>query len=183
MAENLRIAGLGVTLVQAGPQLMNSFDPEMAGMMTKEMEENDVSLIFNDKVLSFEEHGSQVRILLESGKTLISDIVIMAVGVAPETGFLVGSGIKLGERGHIQVNEALETNFEGIYAVGDAVEIHANSSGKASAIPLAGPANKQGRIVADRISGLNTTYRSSQGTSIIKVFNLTGAQTGLNEKN
>ncbi|SFS70771.1 FAD-dependent oxidoreductase [Paenibacillus sp. 453mf] len=180
MAENLKLAGLEVTLVQSGPQIMNSFDPEMAGMLAKEMEEQGVQLIVNDKVQSFKEHGTQVEALLDSGETLHSDIVILAVGVAPDTGFLTGSGIKLGERGHIQVNEALETNVESVYAVGDAVEIH-SSNGK-TAIPLAGPANKQGRIAADRIAGLSTTYRASQGTSIIKVFDMTGAQTGLSEK-
>ncbi|MFD2701775.1 FAD-dependent oxidoreductase [Paenibacillus shunpengii] len=180
MAENLKLAGLEVTLVQSGPQIMNSFDPEMAGMLAKEMEEQGVQLILNDKVRSFKEHGVQVEALLESGQTLHSDIVILAVGVAPDTGFLTGSGIKLGARGHIQVNEALETNVEGVYAVGDAVEIHAGN-GK-TAIPLAGPANKQGRIAADRIAGLSTTYSVSQGTSIIKVFDVTGAQTGLSEK-
>ncbi|MFD1137269.1 DsrE/DsrF/DrsH-like family protein [Paenibacillus urinalis] len=180
MAENLKLAGLEVTLVQSGPQIMNSFDPEMAGVLAKEMEEQGVQLIVNDKVRSFKEHGAQVEAVLESGQTLLSDIVILAVGVAPDTGFLAGSRIKLGERGHIQVNEALETNVEGVYAVGDAVEIRTDN-GK-TAIPLAGPANKQGRIAADRIAGLSTTYSASQGTSIIKVFDVTGAQTGLSEK-
>lgn len=180
MAENLRVAGLEVTLVQSRSQLLSSYDPEMAGMLAKEMEEQGVGLILNDKIQSFKEQGSQVELMLDSGKILLTDIVILAVGVAPDTRFLATSGIKLGEKEHIQVNEALETNIKGIYAVGDAVEIHSNNS--KSAIPLAGPANKQGRIVADRIAGLSTTYRGTQGTSIIKVFNLTGAQTGYSEK-
>ncbi|MCM3784699.1 FAD-dependent oxidoreductase [Neobacillus mesonae] len=180
MAENLKLAGLEVTLVQSGSQLMKSFDREIADMLAKEMEEQGVGLVFNDTVRAFKEHGKQVELMLNSGNSLLSDIVILAVGVAPDTRFLAGSGIQLGERGHIQVNDALETRVEGVYAVGDAVEIHAKD--RITAIPLAGPANKQGRIVADRIAGFDTTYRASQGTSIIKVFNLTGAQTGYSEK-
>lgn len=180
MAENLKEAGLEVTVVQSADQLLGTFDREMSNILAQEMEQQGVELIFKDTVQTFEDKNGKVSLTLRSGRVLTSDLVILAVGVRPDTGFLADSGIALGDRGHIQVNTALETNVPDIYAVGDAVEIH--EAGAVIAIPLAGPANKQGRIAADRIAGLNTTYKGGLGTSIIKVFQLTGAQTGLTER-
>ncbi|WP_211747193.1 CoA-disulfide reductase [Paenibacillus sp. Marseille-Q4541] len=180
MAENLREAGLEVTVVQAADQLLGTFDREMSNILAQEMEEQGVELVFQDTAQSFQDADGKVSLTLRSGRVLTSDLVILAVGVKPDTGFLTDSGIALGPRGHIQVNQALETNIPHIYAVGDAVEIHAGEA--VTAIPLAGPANKQGRIAADRIAGLKTKYKGGHGTSIIKVFHLTGAQTGLTEK-
>ena len=180
MAENLKEAGLEVTMVQSADQLLGTFDREMSNILAQEMEQQGVELLFQDTVEFFEDANGKVTLSLRSGRVLTSDLVILAVGVKPDTGFLKDSGIALGNRGHIQVNTALETNIPNIYAVGDAVEIH--EDGAVTAIPLAGPANKQGRIAADRVAGLKTTYKGGHGTSIIKVFQLTGAQTGLTER-
>ncbi|MHA7964354.1 FAD-dependent oxidoreductase [Paenibacillus sp. CAU 1782] len=182
MAENLREAGLDVTLIEAGPQVLAPLDPELAGILASELSEQGIGLLFNEKVKGFEEKGDGVGIHLESGGTVAADMVLLAIGVAPDTSFLKNSGLELGPRGHIVVNDKLETNLSGIYAVGDAVEVIDYVNGGKAAIPLAGPANKQGRIVADNVSGLDTRYKGTQGTSIIKVFGLTGAATGNNEK-
>lgn len=183
MAENLKELGLDVTLVQAGNQILSPFDAEMAGIMAKELEDNGVRLLFNDKVQSFAPaESNRVDVCLASGAALTTELVISAIGVAPDTAFLRGSGLNFGARGHILVNEHMETNLPGIYAVGDAVEVTDFVSGRQTAVPLAGPANKQGRIAADNAAGLKTTYKGTLGTSIIKVFGLTGAATGSSEK-
>ncbi|WP_379136308.1 FAD-dependent oxidoreductase [Paenibacillus sp. sgz500958] len=182
MAENLREAGLTVTLVEAGPQILAPFDPEMASGLSKELEDQGINLILSDSVQSFAESGDQIEVSLASGTVVKGEMVLLAIGVSPDTAFLKDSGLELGPRGHIIVNERMETNVENIYAAGDAVEIVDFVNGNKTAIPLAGPANKQGRIAADNVCGLGTTYKGSQGTSIIKVFGLTGASTGSNEK-
>ncbi len=182
MAENLKEAGLEVTLIEAGPQLLAPFDSEMSAVLSKELEDHGVNLIFSDMVQSFEETGEQIQVHLASGTVLRSEIVLLAIGVSPDTAFLKDSGLEFGPRGHILVNERMETNLDDVYAVGDAVEIVDFVNGHKAAVPLAGPANKQGRIAADNVCGLGTTYKGTQGTSIIKVFGLTGASTGNNEK-
>ncbi|TLS52815.1 CoA-disulfide reductase [Paenibacillus antri] len=182
MAENLRHRGLDVALVEAAPHILAPFDSEMTAFAEKELEDNGVRLLLGDGVQSFEEKDGGISVSLQSGKEVHADLVILAIGVAPDTAFLKESGIKLGTRGHIQVNESMQTNCDGVYAVGDAVEITDYVSGQPSAIPLAGPANKQGRIAADHISGLASTYKGTQGTAIIKIFGLTGASTGSNER-
>ncbi|GIP11000.1 pyridine nucleotide-disulfide oxidoreductase [Paenibacillus macerans] len=182
MAENLKEIGLDVTLIEGGPQILSPFDPEMAGVLAKELEDRGVKLLMSQTVTSFEEMGQQIVVRTSSGLSPAGDIVILAIGVAPDTAFLKESGIELGPRGHIIVNDKLETNLEGVYAVGDAIEISDFVNGSKTAIPLAGPANKQGRIAADNVCGLGTVYKGTQGTSIIKVFGLTGASTGNNEK-
>ncbi|WP_438449082.1 FAD-dependent oxidoreductase [Gorillibacterium sp. sgz5001074] len=182
MAENLKEAGLEVTLIEAGPQILAPFDPEMASVLAKELEDKGIGMIFSDMVQGFEESGSQIAVKLASGRVLRSEMVLLAVGVTPDTDFLKDSGLALGPRGHIEVNERMETNLQDVYAVGDAVQVVDYVNGQKTAIPLAGPANKQGRIAADNVAGLATTYKGSQGTSIIKVFGLTGAATGSSEK-
>ncbi|HEY2495354.1 MAG TPA: CoA-disulfide reductase [Paenibacillus sp.] len=182
MAENLKEIGLDVTLIEAGPQILAPFDAEMSNVLIKELEEHEVNLLFSERVQSFQETKTHIEVHLASGKVLTSDMVILAIGVTPDTGFLQESGLELGPRGHIIVNDKLETNLENIYAVGDAIEVVDYINGNKTAIPLAGPANKQGRIAADNVCGLNTTYKGTQGTSIIKVFGITGAATGNNEK-
>lgn len=182
MAENLREAGLEVSLIEAGPQILAPFDPEMSSILAKELDEHGVNLIFSDMVQGFAEAGDQIEVQLASGTVLQSDMVLLAIGVSPDTSFLKDSGLEFGPRGHILVNERMETNLDQVYAVGDAVEVVDFVNGTKTAIPLAGPANKQGRIAADNVSGLGTTYKGSQGTSIIKVFGVTGASTGNNEK-
>ncbi|RIX50295.1 CoA-disulfide reductase [Paenibacillus nanensis] len=182
MAENLKEIGLVVTLVQSGGQLLAPFDPEMSNVLAKELEDHGVNLLFSDSAQAFKETGDQIQVELASGTVLTTDMVLLAIGVTPDTDFLKDSGLALTSKGHIVVNERLETNLDGVYAVGDAIEVTDFVSGRKTAIPLAGPANKQGRIAADNICGLGTTYKGSQGTSIIKVFGLTGAATGNNEK-
>lgn len=182
MAENLREAGLEVSLIEAGPQILAPFDTEMSSILAKELDEHGVNLIFSDMVQGFAEVGEQIQVQLASGTVLQSDMVLLAIGVSPDTSFLKDSGLEFGPRGHILVNERMETNLDQVYAVGDAVEVVDFVNGTKTAIPLAGPANKQGRIAADNVSGLGTSYKGSQGTSIIKVFGVTGASTGNNEK-
>lgn len=182
MAENLREAGLGVTLVEAGSQILAPFDQEMSNILAKELEEQGVNLVFADRVEGFEETNQGITVKLASGLLLESDMVLLAIGVTPDTTFLRNSGIELGPRGHIIVDDHMRTSISDIFAVGDAIEVIDFVNGSKTAVPLAGPANKQGRIAADNVSGLATTYKGTQGTSIIKVFGLTGASTGNNEK-
>jgi Uncharacterized NAD(FAD)-dependent dehydrogenases len=182
MAENLKERGITVTLVEAAPHILAPFDYDMAILAEKEMVESGVQLILEDGVKAFKEIQNQVEVTLNSNRKITADMVILAIGVAPDTNFLKDSGLELGARGHILVNDKMETNKEGIYAVGDAIEVVDFVTGKNTAIPLAGPANKQGRIAADNIAGLNSSFKGSQGTSIIKVFGLTAASTGANER-
>ncbi|WP_142413740.1 DsrE/DsrF/DrsH-like family protein [Hathewaya massiliensis] len=181
-AENLIERGVNTVLVEAAPHILAPFDSEMVVIAEKELEDNGVGLILGDGVKSFKESEEGVEVTLNSGKVLSSDIVILAIGVSPDVKFLEGSGIELGKRGHIIVNEHMETNIEGIYAVGDAIEIVDFINGNKSAIPLAGPANRQGRIAADNICNIKSSYKGTLGSAIIKVFGLTGASTGNNER-
>ncbi|AJQ29082.1 CoA-disulfide reductase [Pelosinus fermentans] len=183
MAENLKERGMEVTLVEAAPHILAPFDSDMVAMMEKELEENGVRLLLNDGVKAFQEKSTGLDVVLSSGTTLTADLVILAIGVAPDTSFVKESGIQLGARGHILVNDHMETSIPDIYAVGDAIEVKDFVNEQGAAIPLAGPANKQGRIVADNIAGISSTFKGTQGTSIIKVFSLTGATTGNNERN
>ncbi|WP_413371896.1 FAD-dependent oxidoreductase [Paenibacillus taichungensis] len=182
MAENLKEAGLDVTLVEGNGQLLTPFDPELAAALAQEMEQNGVKLLFSQRVQGFQVLEQGIGVELADGHVLTADLVILAIGVTPDTAFLRNSGVSLGTRGHIIVNEALESSVPHIYAVGDAIEVTETIHGTKTAIPLAGPANKQGRIVADRIAGLSSIYKGTQGTAIIKVFGMTGATTGSNEK-
>ncbi|WP_010238343.1 CoA-disulfide reductase [Clostridium arbusti] len=182
MAENLTERGINVTLVEAAPHVLAPFDTDMAVMAEKELESNGVTLILEDGVKSFKDTGDNIQILLTSNTKLTTDLVILAIGVVPDTNFLKESGINLGKRGHILVDDNMKTNIDNIYAVGDAVEIKDFVNKQNTAIPLAGPANKQGRIAADNISGLNRSFNGTQGTAIIKIFDLTAASTGNNER-
>ena len=182
MAENLIERKLDVTLVEAAPHILAPFDSDMVVIGEKELEQNGVKLILGDGVNTFFEEQSSIEVTLNSGKKLKTDMVILAIGVSPDTGFLKGSGIELGPKGHIVVNDKMETNIEGIYAVGDAIEVVDFVTKQKTAIPLAGPANKQARIAADNVAGMNNVYKGSQGTSILKIFDLTAASTGANER-
>lgn len=182
MAENLRDRGLNVTLVEAAPHILAPFDSDMVVIPEKEMVENGVQLILGDGVKSFQEIGSQVEVTLNSDTKVSADLVILAIGVAPDTAFLKDSGLEFGPKGHIIVNDKMETNIESVYAVGDAIEVVDYVTKSKTAIPLAGPANKQGRIAADNVAGLNSVFKGTQGTSILKVFGLTAASTGNNER-
>ncbi|AET68993.1 NAD(FAD)-dependent dehydrogenase [Desulfosporosinus orientis DSM 765] len=182
MAENLKQRGLEVTIVEAAPHILAPFDTEIVAAVEKELSDNGVKLVLNDGVKEFKNQDSSVEITLTSGAKLEANLVILAMGVIPDTDFLEDSGIQLGAKGHILVNEKMETNVTNVFAVGDAIEVVDFVNKQNSMVPLAGPANKQGRIAADNIAGLGTTYRGTQGTSIIKVFKLTAACTGNNER-
>ena len=182
MAENLRERGLDVKLVEAAPHILAPFDSDMVTFAEKELEDNGIELFLGDGVKAFEEKSNGIEVTLNSDTKLTTDIVILAIGVAPDTVFIKNSGIELGARGHILVNNHMQTNIKDIYAVGDAVEVVDFVNGKNTAIPLAGPANKQGRIAADNVAGLDSSYKGTQGTSVIKVFEITGAGTGNNER-
>lgn len=182
MAENLKERGLSVTLVEAAPHILAPFDSDMVVLAEKELMQNGVQLVLGDGVKAFREIDNQVEMTLNSETKLSADLILLAIGVAPETGFLKDSGLEFGPRGHILVNEHMETNVPGVYAVGDAIEVIDLVMKSKTAIPLAGPANKQGRIAADNIAGLDSVYKGTQGTSILKVFGLTAASTGSNER-
>lgn len=182
MAENLVQRGLEITVVEAAPHILAPFDSDISVLLGKELQNNKVNLILNDGVKAFKDMGPSIEVILNSDKAIASDLVILAIGVTPDTGFLKDSGINLGSKGHILVNERMETNLEGIYAVGDAIEVKDFVNNQTTAIPLAGPANKQGRIAADNIAGIPSTYKGTLGTSILKVFDLTAACTGNNER-
>lgn len=182
MAENLKDRGLNVTLVEAAPHILAPFDTDMSVVVEKELYDNGVNLVLNDGVKAFEDNGNYVETLLASGNKLKSQLVILSIGVVPETSFLKNTGIELGKKGHIIVNDNMETNIEGIFAVGDVVEVVDFVNKNKTAIALAGPANKQGRIAADNICGIKSTFKGSEGTAIIKVFNVTAASTGNNER-
>lgn len=182
MAENLRERNVAVSLVEAAPHILAPFDTDMTVIAEKELQDHGVQLVLGDGVKAFEEKGNKIQVTLNSDKKLEGDIVILAIGVAPDTAFLKDTGIELGPRGHIVVNSKMETNIKDVYAVGDAIEVVDFITGQKTAIPLAGPANKQGRIAADNVAGLESIYKGTQGTSVIKVFNLTASSTGANER-
>ncbi len=181
-AENLKERGLEVTIVEAAPHILAPFDTEMSVIAEKELNDNGISIILGNGVSSFDHEGGKIRITLGNDRVLETDMVILSIGVAPDTGFLKDSGIGLGERGHILVDDHMRTNLEGIYAVGDAVLVKEYIFQTDAAIPLAGPANRQGRIAADNIGGFDKKYKGTQGTSILKVFSLAAASTGNNER-
>ena len=181
-AENLKHLGIDTTLVEAASHILARFDSEISNILEYELVNNGIELMTSEKVVEFQENGNEIIIKLESGKSVTTDMVILSIGVSPDTKFLEGSGINLGERGHILVNENLETNIDGVYALGDSILVKNYITNQNVGIPLAGPANRQGRIVAGNIVGRNEKYKGSLGTAIIKIFELTGASTGLNER-
>jgi CoA-disulfide reductase len=180
MAENLWERGVEVTLVEMADQIMAPIDFEMASILHQHLREKGVNLVLEDGVKSFENNGKLIN--LNSGKQIENDLVILAIGVAPENKLAKEAGLELGLRGAIRVNERLQTADESIYAIGDAIEVKDYINGQATHIPLAWPANRQGRIVADHINGIDSKYQGTLGTSIAKVFDMTVAATGNNEK-
>ena len=182
LAENLRHLGMDVTIIQRPKQLMNPFDEDMASFIHSEMRSHGIRLLLGHTVEGFEETENGVRVLLKEEAPLSADMAVLAIGVSPDTRLAEMAGLKLGIKNSIIVNERMETSVPNIFAVGDAVQVKHFVSGEDSLISLAGPANKQGRIAADNICGKDSRYSGSQGSSIIKVFNMTAAVTGLNEK-
>jgi len=180
MVENLVHRGLKVTVVQVSNQVMGTLDYEMASLVHAHLKEKGVELLFDDQVTKFKNQGR--RLVLASGKELESDLTIMSIGVRPESELAKEAGLEIGERDGIVVNEFLQTNDEDIYAIGDAIQVKDYIFGFNTMVPLAGPANRQGRIVADNIYGKKTSYKGILGTAVAKVFDLTVAVTGHNEK-
>ncbi len=184
MAENLKFRGIDVTVVEMAKQAMNVVDFEMASMVHREVAMHGVDLQLEDGVSKFTSaaDGSVVA-TLSSGKKVEADLVLLSIGVKPNTAFLANSGIELGKRGHILTDDSLRTNKEGIFAAGDVIEVMHPLTNKKTTIPLAGPANKQGRIAADNMHGEKPrTYNGTMGTAIAKVFDLTIGMTGASEK-
>ena len=182
LAENLRELGLEVTIVQRPRQLMNPFDPEMAAFLHAKMREHGVRLLLGRSVEGFQDAGSGVRVLLRDEPALEADMVVLAIGVTPDTVLAREAGLELGIKGSILVNDRMETSVPDIYAVGDAVQVRHAVTGQASHIALAGPANRQGRIAADNICGGDSRYPGSMGSSVLKVFDMTAAVTGVKEE-
>lgn len=183
MAENLHELGIEVGVIEMANQVMAPLDYSMAAIVHHHMVENNVSLYLGDGVASFKETENGVAVVLASGKELETDMVILSIGVRPETLLAKEAGLALGKLGGIEVNEYMQTSDPDIYALGDAVEVTHLVTGSKALIPLAGPANKQGRIVADNIVyGNKKVYEGSIGTSIAKIFHLTVAAAGANSK-
>ena len=183
LAENLRELGMDVTIVQRPKQLMNPFDGDMAAFIHNEVRKAGIHLSLGQTVEGFQERNGGVDVLLRDSAPLHADMVILAIGVTPESKLAKDADLTLGIKGSILVNDRMETSVPDIFAVGDAVQVKHSVTGEDALISLAGPANKQGRIAADNICGGDSRYPGSQGSSIIKVFNLTAAVTGINETN
>ena len=181
MVENLHHLGLHVTLVEMLNQVIAPIDYDMACSVHHYMKSKGVNLILENGVQSITDHSGRLTITLNKGD-IQTDMLIMAIGVRPESGLAASAGLAINERGTIIVNDHMQTSDPNIYAVGDAVEITDFVTGQKGFVPLAGPANKQGRIAADHIYGLNSTYSGTQGSAILKVFDMTVAVTGINEK-
>ena len=183
LAENLRELGMDVTIVQRPKQLMNPFDPDMASMIHNEMRKHGIKLVLGYTVEGFKEKDNGVEVLLKDNPSLQADMVVLAIGVTPDTVLAKEAGLELGIKESIVVNDRMETSVPDIYAAGDAVQVKHYVTGSDALISLAGPANKQGRIIADNICGGDSRYLGSQGSSVIKVFDMTAATTGINETN
>lgn len=181
-AENLRKLGLEVTLLQRPKQLMNNLDFDMATFVHMKMRDSGINLRLGANVTGFQEVDGRIVTNVAEGSPITADMVLLAIGVMPESHLAKEAGLQLGIKGAIAVNDRMETSAPDVYAVGDAIQVKHQVTGEDAVISLAGPANKQGRIVADVIAGLNSRYKGSLGSSVIKVFDLTVANTGLSEK-
>ena len=179
MAENLRERGLEVTIVQRGEHVMPVFDADMASLLHNHLREHGVELLLKADVTGFEETSDAISTTLADGRVLESDLVMLSIGVAPESTLAREAGLELGMRGSIKVDATMRTSDPDIYAVGDAVEVTNVVTGSPALIALAGPANKQGRIAADNICGRESEFGGSQGSSVLKLFELDAASTGL----
>ena len=180
MMENLVELGIQVQLIEMAPQVMPTIDIEMAQLIHSQMNIHGVNLILNDGLKEFRQNGREL--LLTSGKTLQTDMTILSIGVLPENTLAKVAGLELGYKGGIKVNQQLQTSQPDIYAIGDAIEVVDLVSGQPTHIPLAWPANRQGRLVADIINGSDAGYFGTQGTAVAKVFELTVASTGNSER-
>lgn len=181
-AENLAELGVDVTIIEYSDQLLGSFDRDMVSAVHIKLKSCGIKLMLKTAAAGFESEDDAIITKTEDGKKISSDMVLLSVGVTPDTKLANDAGLKLGARGSIVVNDRMETSEPDIYAVGDAVEVKHYITGQKTLISLAGPANKQGRIAADNICGGDSRFVGSQGSSIIKIFDMTAAATGINEK-
>jgi rhodanese-related sulfurtransferase len=183
MAENLSRRGMHVTLLELAGQVMSPMDPEMVAPVCDELHRHGIDLQLNCKVLGFEAVPNEmIAVVAQHDERLTADMVILAVGVSPDVKLAREAGLELGPTGGIRVGEQMRTSDPAILAVGDAVEVRDFVTGQPALIPLAGPANRQGRIAADVICGRDARYRGSQGTAVVGIFDLTLAMTGATEK-
>jgi len=182
MAENLMDRGIGVTLVEMLNQVMAPLDFDMAQILHEHMAEKGLKLVLGDGVSEFMQKDGGITVKTRSGREITADMVVLAIGVVPNSELLKKSGLPMNKRGGALIDEYLRTEDPNIYAVGDMVEVVHFVSGEKRMIPLAGPANKMGRMAADNICGMNRKYNGSQGTGVVKVFDMTSASVGLNEK-
>lgn len=182
MAESLRHRGLDVHLVEMVDQIMPPLDREMARDLENHMRRHGVTLHLGTAAAAFKDAAGRITVELTNTQTVTADLVLLSVGVRPDTALARAAGLEIGPRGGIKVDAHLRTSDKDIFAAGDAVEVVDTVTGEAAVIPLAGPANRQGRIAAENICGRNTTYGSTQGTAIVKIFDMTGGGTGASEK-
>ena len=182
MAENLKNAGLDVTLVELSDHLIAPLDFDMAADVHRYMKANGVKLCLGNRAEAIVNSGADLAVRLQNGVHIHTDMVVMAIGVRPETSIAADCGIPLNRRGSIIVNRRMQTGLPDIYAVGDAVEVADFITNAPAFVPLAGPANKQGRIAADNICGIPSEYTGTQGSAILKLFEMAIASTGLNER-
>ena len=183
MAENLINSGIDTTLIQLDDHVMTPVDYDMACEIHSYLRGKGLTLRLGETVESFESNGSSITTHIKDRQSVNSDMVVLAIGVTPESALAKTAGLKLGIKESISVDNHMRTSVPDIYAVGDAVEITNTVTGEKSLISLAGPANKQGRVAADNICGIDSTFDGAQGSSIIKLFDMTVAATGINEKN
>lgn len=182
MAENLTFRGLNVTVLEKLPQVMPPIDPEMAATVSAHLRSKGLTLRLGEGFSSIEARGTRLAVHTDLGHVVEADLVILALGVRPETTLARASGLALGARGGIVVDDHMRTSDPDIYAVGDVIEVHDVVSGQETILPLAGPANRQGRVAAESIAGRPTRFRGVQGTAIVEVLGLAVATTGASEK-
>ncbi|NLZ25706.1 MAG: CoA-disulfide reductase [Clostridiales bacterium] len=182
MAENLVHRGVDTTVVEYAEHLLANFDLDMACVVHGALKKKGVKLRLNSKVEKISERQGRPEVFISGAEAVCADIVILSIGVAPDTTLSKSAGIELSDKGAIVVNERMETSKKDVYAVGDSVLIKHFVTGKPAYVPLAGPANRQARVAADNICGLSSQYKGAQGTSVVKLFDMTAASTGLNEK-
>lgn len=182
MAENFVHRGIKTTVVERLQQVMSPLDPDMANFAHEHLKEKGVDLVLGDGICAFEKNNGRMTVKTDEGKTIVCDMAVLSVGIKPETRLAMDAGLALGETGAILVDTTMRTSDPDIYAVGDAVEVHDYLTGKKTITALAGPANKQGRIAADNVMSRASVFCGTLGTSIVKIFEMAVAQTGLNEK-
>ncbi|HEY4313362.1 MAG TPA: FAD-dependent oxidoreductase [Pirellulales bacterium] len=182
LVENLVRRGIQTTMVERNHQVLPPFDQEMTTPIAEQLINHGVSLLLGQTAEALEQTDDGLMVRLTSGQNLYAQLVVFGVGVRPENQLAVDAGLEVGPRGGIRVNDHLQTTDPDIYAVGDAIEVKDFVTGEPTQVPLAGPANRQGRIAADNVFGRTVSYRGTQGTAIVRVFNLTAAMTGASEK-